>query len=236
MHYTSQHTRNPNTQKAAEGKQLERSGNSAPQGISATNEHVSSKYIQSWQSGSKPPHLVHQTESNERRRADDLFGGGVHCGKPVSQLLTHNQLSATVQKQRFCGVQETEIAASKPHLKTQQSRNPIFKQEVEKLKAALAKANSTRTQYQCDYCCKVFSRSGHLARHRRQHTGERPYKCMLCSKSFFRTERLKTHYKAHLKGTSNFPVKLGIDSENAREVYSKKIICFIRYKWFFIIC
>jgi len=49
-----------------------------------------------------------------------------------------------------------------------------------------AKANKRR--YQCPECPKKFTTSGHLARHKRLHTGQKPYACMhkSCGKAFTR--------------------------------------------------
>ncbi|WEJ93656.1 Up in starvation [Yamadazyma tenuis] len=42
-------------------------------------------------------------------------------------------------------------------------------------------------------CNMSFTRSEHLARHKRKHTGERPFTCPYCSKNFSRLENLRQH-------------------------------------------
>lgn len=42
-------------------------------------------------------------------------------------------------------------------------------------------------------CSMVFTRSEHLARHIRKHTGERPFQCNLCMKKFSRLDNLRQH-------------------------------------------
>ncbi|KAG7273039.1 hypothetical protein CRUP_007195 [Coryphaenoides rupestris] len=49
----------------------------------------------------------------------------------------------------------------------------------------------------CHFCCKVFERSGHLERHVRIHTGEKPYGCQICGRFFNQKGSLKLHLKTH---------------------------------------
>ncbi|KAF5287494.1 hypothetical protein FQA39_LY04122 [Lamprigera yunnana] len=49
--------------------------------------------------------------------------------------------------------------------------------------------------HKCEFCPSSFTRSSHLARHRRMHTGERPFSCTLCDKSFSRQDKLKIHMR-----------------------------------------
>ena len=58
------------------------------------------------------------------------------------------------------------------------------------------------------YCCKhpgctyKTIRSGHLNRHERTHTKEKPFKCHLCSYTAARSDHLRRHIKIHYKNTS----------------------------------
>lgn len=51
--------------------------------------------------------------------------------------------------------------------------------------------------FPCPYCEKCFERSGHLERHKRIHTGEKPYRCEICGRRFGQNCSLKEHMKIH---------------------------------------
>ncbi|GJJ72975.1 C2H2 transcription facotor [Entomortierella parvispora] len=53
-------------------------------------------------------------------------------------------------------------------------------------------------------CRMVFTRSEHLARHARKHTGEKPFKCVVdgCTRMFSRFDNMVQHTQTHTKGSN----------------------------------
>ncbi|KAF9574446.1 hypothetical protein EC968_006430 [Mortierella alpina] len=69
-------------------------------------------------------------------------------------------------------------------------------------KATAGGATSSPKTFQCTGypgCNMVFTRSEHLARHERKHTGEKPYKCIVpnCPRTFSRYDNMIQHTQTH---------------------------------------
>ncbi|VDK72386.1 unnamed protein product [Onchocerca ochengi] len=51
--------------------------------------------------------------------------------------------------------------------------------------------------YACDQCDKMFGKQSSLARHKYEHSGQRPYKCDVCEKAFKHKHHLTEHKRLH---------------------------------------
>lgn len=74
-------------------------------------------------------------------------------------------------------------------------------------------------------CNKSFTRSEHLARHRRKHTGERPFTCPHCAKTFSRLDNLRQHKQTVHAFESSFSRNL--PPARARDLYPYSVY----YQW-----
>lgn len=73
-------------------------------------------------------------------------------------------------------------------------------------------------------CNMSFTRSEHLARHKRKHTGERPFTCPHCHKNFSRLDNLRQHkqtvhaYENFMGSTNNMPIPTNISGTGGSTV------------------
>ena len=51
--------------------------------------------------------------------------------------------------------------------------------------------------FECRFCKKSFTTSGHLQTHQRIHTRDRPFECRFCKKTFTQSGSLQKHERIH---------------------------------------
>ncbi|XP_073981800.1 Zn finger homeodomain 1 isoform X3 [Rhodnius prolixus] len=60
-----------------------------------------------------------------------------------------------------------------------------------------SEAEATDGQFSCDQCDKTFAKHSSLARHKYEHSGQRPHKCDICPRAFKHKHHLTEHKRLH---------------------------------------
>ena len=68
-------------------------------------------------------------------------------------------------------------------------------EEEEEEEITVRKVAKIKRGHECDVCERCFRESGHLKRHMRIHTNEKPYECDVCDKAFRTSGHLKNHMR-----------------------------------------
>ncbi|XP_057338613.1 zinc finger E-box-binding homeobox protein zag-1 isoform X1 [Microplitis mediator] len=93
-----------------------------------------------------------------------------------------------------------EVSSSGDNIAKSQSRAHV-KSERENDRPVPDAPPSTETEqegvYVCDQCDKTFSKHSSLARHKYEHSGQRPYKCEECPRAFKHKHHLTEHKRLH---------------------------------------
>ncbi|KAG0248867.1 hypothetical protein BG011_009824 [Mortierella polycephala] len=117
--------------------------------------------------------------------------------------------------------QDTNIIEECSSISTSSSKQtspaPSTRSDSTRTSPALKGGGSKGKIFQCTGfgdCRMVFTRSEHLARHERKHTGEKPYSCVVkgCTRKFSRYDNMVQHTQTHTRGARR---------ESSEEIASK---------------
>ncbi|XP_076296864.1 Zn finger homeodomain 1 [Lasioglossum baleicum] len=81
--------------------------------------------------------------------------------------------------------------------KTQPQANVKNENENASQSEATPAAEVEQGVFFCDRCDKTFSKHSSLARHKYEHSGQRPYKCVECTRAFKHKHHLTEHKRLH---------------------------------------
>ncbi|KZT62076.1 hypothetical protein CALCODRAFT_446734 [Calocera cornea HHB12733] len=127
-------------------------------------------------------------------------GSQVHLLNPDASGSTHNSPAQPLPGSRGTSREPSQTPSStSPSTAGEGSLSPTTSMRPNS--HARARADATiKKKYVCDICDKAFSTSGHLTRHSKVHTGDKPFICPYprCEKKCSRDDNLVQHFQVHL--------------------------------------
>ncbi|RUS14740.1 hypothetical protein BC937DRAFT_93404 [Endogone sp. FLAS-F59071] len=108
-----------------------------------------------------------------------------------------------------------ELTSKLPKISTMQAHSPA---------PGSRRSNNRPKLFQCTGfgdCNMVFTRSEHLARHARKHTGEKPFQCIVpnCNRMFSRFDNMMQHTQTHSHRFGKPPMNLISQTNESRRLH-----------------
>ncbi|ENN79397.1 hypothetical protein YQE_04155, partial [Dendroctonus ponderosae] len=122
---------------------------------------------------------------------DHLLQFGAHDLPSLTQLITSRMTSLSPNSSHSHEGAQDEEGLQTKRAKVQQM---ILKGMTNQ---GLVQEAEIEGQFQCDQCDKAFSKQSSLARHKYEHSGQRPHKCDECPKAFKHKHHLTEHKRLH---------------------------------------
>ncbi|XP_067928853.1 zinc finger E-box-binding homeobox protein zag-1-like [Watersipora subatra] len=113
---------------------------------------------------------------------------------PIKQEAKRNSLKRVSPEGDFSELPTQLNYLGSPWHKFNHSSSPP---QHKKLKATTSNSSDESGQFPCGKCEKVFNKQSSLARHRYEHSGERPFPCDVCGKAFKHKHHLAEHRRLH---------------------------------------
>ncbi|KAH7725844.1 histone-lysine N-methyltransferase PRDM9-like protein [Aphelenchoides avenae] len=132
---------------------------------------------------------------------------GTNCpNKHAFAKQRHGQTHASEHPYRCAAAGCAKSFVRKDHLEDYLQTHADRKRKARVNKEARKIEDKPKNKSPCRVCGRVLA-SGHMSRHMRSHTGERPYSCTVCAKSFRRAQHCLNHMlRVH---TGERPFKCG---------------------------
>ncbi|RWS13046.1 zinc finger protein 1-like protein [Dinothrombium tinctorium] len=139
-------------------------------------------------------HQMHKVEEKSARKRDEKrphsdSEDGAHQSDSTSNL---DYLSDSSKGQVVKSPSPTKIW--KPSISNELETTPSFGQSSSDTSVAVDLQCGV---FSCDQCDKTFSKQSSLARHKYEHSGQRPHKCDVCNKAFKHKHHLTEHKRLH---------------------------------------